>query len=174
MKKIVLITVATLSLLGCKQQRTLQDKFDQENGWVKIYSTTDINLAQSKADAYCGNHAFYLKAEHDSNIGIVNENPNDNFLFNYIPYQCNAHYAAIAGNSEAKAIDEKEKSDALKSLEKAKRHQYEIHKAFAKKHGGDSYSVVNPDGSIEAYSFDGNGNECVGFSNKNGSDVHCK
>ncbi|EPD6703906.1 hypothetical protein ACSDK8_004258 [Cronobacter dublinensis] len=174
MTKIALITVATLSLLGCEQQRTLQDNFDQENGWVKIYSTTDINLAQSKADAYCGNHAFYLKAEHNSNISVFNKNPHDNLLFNYIPYQCNAHYAAMAGSSEAKAIDEKENSDALKSLEKAKRHQYEVHKAIAKKHGGDSYSVINSDGSIEAYSFDGNGGECVAFSNKNGSGVHCK
>ena len=173
MKKVVVVIFAVAVLSSCANQPVLEDNYDQENGYVKIYSSSDISSAQVKADSYCGKHAYYLQAVHDSNIKIVSKYPRMGQLESYIPFQCDPLMAAAAGNPEAGVVAKKIRDEAYESLDKAKQHQYEVHKAYAKKHGGDSYSVVNPDGSIESHSFGSEGQECHGSSSQYGANVYC-
>ncbi|HAU8265788.1 TPA: hypothetical protein I8287_003475 [Kluyvera intermedia] len=154
---IVLLTLAMIS--SCADKPKPLDSVDKEYGWVKIYSTSDFKIAQAKADVLCGHRAYYLKDLHENNLETIKRFP-DGYHSYYYPFQCNLNDAANAGNPEAKAIYDKELSDAYKRLDEAKRHQYEVHKASAKKNGYDSYSIVNPDGSIEAHSINSKGHAC--------------
>lgn len=173
MEKVIVVIFAVAALSGCGNQPALEDVYDQENGFVKIYSSSDISSAQVKADSYCGKHAYYLKVAHDANVSIASKYPSLGRLENYIPFQCDPLIAAAAGNPEAEVVAGKIRDEAYKSLDKAKQHQYEVHKAYAKKHGGDSYSVVNPDGSIESHSFGSEGQQCHGSSSQYGANVYC-
>lgn len=158
-------------LCGCVSRPVPNDLIDNEYGWVKIYSTTNMLEAQNKADILCGKRAYYLKQYHESNIQIAK-----NAYYHtpvYIPFQCEIRAAAIAGNLEAQKQVEIENEKILAQLAEAKRYQYEAHKAYAKKYGVDSYSLVNPDGSIEAYSFDVNGNVCSSVTDQYGSHTYC-
>lgn len=172
MKKILLALVL-INFTGCVSHPVFQDRMDKEYGWVKIYSTKDINIAQRKADFLCGHHAFYLKNEHEANVDIIKKDLYINNFANYIPFQCEVVAASRAGNAEAIQIVNKETQESYKKLDEAKRKQYEAHKAYAKKYGSDSYSVINPDGSIEAHSFDRNGNACHSSVSKNTSGSYC-
>ncbi|WP_025122147.1 MULTISPECIES: hypothetical protein [unclassified Serratia (in: enterobacteria)] len=170
MNKTIIFFVSVL-LLGCVERPTLKDDFNKESGDVKIYSTTDIKLAQSKADMLCGHHSFYLKLYHESNIEL--DKRSNHGIYRYIPFQCDVYAAARAGNQEAEQQTEESLANARKQLSEAKQHQYEAHKAYAKKYGGDSYSVVNPDGSIEAHSFDSKGRACHSDADQYGSQIYC-
>ncbi|HAT3951842.1 TPA: hypothetical protein I9Y43_000369 [Kluyvera ascorbata] len=156
----VLILAFVTFLFGCTERARPADEIDHESGLVKIFSTKNFKTAQDRGDFLCGKKSYYVKALHESNLVFLRNNPSDVYLFDYIPFQCDLKTAANAGNSEAKALNDKNLTDAYRKLEESKRNQYEVHKAYAKKHGIDSYSIVNPDGSIEAHTIDSSGNAC--------------
>jgi len=153
MRKTVSIILFAVVISGCVNRPVLEDQIDREYGWVKIYSTNDMQNAQTKANQMCGQRAFYLKQVYESDLKA--RNSHSALIPSNIPFQCDVYAAAKAGNLEAQ------------------QHQYEVHSEYAKKHGGDSFSTVNPDGSIEAHSFDGTGNACHGSLSKYGSETYC-
>ncbi|MDU5196888.1 hypothetical protein [Enterobacter sichuanensis] len=159
MRNILILAFVTF-LFGCTDRARPADEIDHESGLVKIFSTKNLNAAQDRADILCSKKSYYVKALHESNLMLLRNNPSDVYLFDYIPFQCDLKAAANGGNSEAKALYDKNLTDAYRKLEESKRNQYEAHKAYAKKHGIDSYSIVNPDGSIEAHTIDSNGDAC--------------
>ncbi|WAT01523.1 hypothetical protein [Rouxiella chamberiensis] len=148
------------------------DSVDSDLRLAKIYSTNDFNLAQLKADRLCGNKSYYLKIVYDSEKDINSKYP-DLVPYVGLPFSCDVKGAATAGNLEAKKIVEAEREKLYKDLDAAYRHQYEVHKAYAKKYGGDTYSVELPDGSIEAHSFDSDGSACHSSANQFGGETYC-
>ncbi len=171
MKKRYLYIFIIMLSAGCSNSSSMNDYIDHEDGWVKIYSTTDMRAAQDKAEALCGKKAYYLEKQHVIQVGLEKKS-----LYPipvYIPFQCEMYAAARAGNTEAREQVKIENEKGLERLKEAKKRQYEAHKAYAKKYGSDSYSLVNPDGSIEAYSFDTDGNVCGGTADQNGSHTYC-
>lgn len=173
MMKKLLIALMALGLSGCATHSKQDDQIDIEYGWVKIYSTKNITEAQGKADSLCSSHAYFLNSEYESNLKNINKSDVNRLIFNYIPFQCDVFYAAKAGNLEAKKIANAKLSEAHNILDEKKKVQYEIHKEYAQKHGGDSFSIVNPDGSVEAHAFDGTGNECHASASQFGSETSC-
>lgn len=171
MKKTVSIILFAVVISGCVNRPALEDQIDREYGWVKIYSTNDMQNAQTKANQLCGQHAFYLKQVYESDLKA--RDSHSALIPLSIPFQCDVYAAAKAGNPEAQQQAEKLTAEAYNRLDSAKQHQYEVHSEYAKKHGGDSFSTVNPDGSIEAHSFDGTGKACHGSLSKYGSETYC-
>ncbi|MEE7524462.1 hypothetical protein [Enterobacter roggenkampii] len=171
--KYISIIILTSFISACVYHPLTEDKYDKESGDVKIYSTSDMSVAKMKADLLCGKHSYYNKNLHESNISFFRKDPSSYFDMNYIPFQCDVYAAARAGNEEAKNIVNKEIEEAHRRLDAAKNYQYEVHKAYAKKHGGDSYSVINPDGSIEAHSIGKDGNACHSTVSRYGSETYC-
>lgn len=170
MNKLFMLFIVVF-LSGCVERPPMSDNYNKENGNVKIYTASDIKVAQVKADAICGHRAFYLKLWHESNIKM---DKNSTYkMYNYIPFQCDVYAAARAGNQEAEQQAEEMLANAHKRLNESKQHQYEVHKAYAEKYGGDSYSVVNPDGSIEAHSFDNKGRACHSNADQYSSQTYC-
>lgn len=172
MRNFLILAIIALSF-GCTERPRPSDDIDHENGMVKIFSTKDLKLAQQRADILCGKKSYYLSALHESNIFLLRKNPSDVYFFDYMPFQCDVISAANAGNAEAKHLHEKELTDAYRRLEEAKRNQYEVHKNYARKNGFDSYSIVNPDGTIEAHTIDSQGNACHSSVSALGGETVC-
>lgn len=172
MNKIVSIIFFSTIITGCVSSAVRDDDIDRENGWVKIYSTSDMVEAQNKANHLCGHSAFYLKHLHEADIKA--RTSYSALIPSSIPFQCDVYAAAKAGNLEAQKQAEKLTAEAYNRLDSAKQHQYEVHKEYARKHGGDSFSTVNPDGSIEAHSFDGAGSVCHASVTQYGSEAYCE
>lgn len=168
------IILTGLVLTGCAVNNKPNDQLDIEYGSVKIYSTQNLSEAQAKATSLCGSHAYLMSSEYESNLKNINESKVNGLIFNYIPFQCDVFVAAKSGNLEAKKIAESKLDEMHKILYEKKKMQYDIHKKYAENNGGDSYSVVNPDGSVEAHSFDDAGSACHASSSKFGSEVSCE
>lgn len=172
MRNFLILAIITF-LFGCTERPRPSDDIDHENGMVKIFSTKDLKLAQQRADILCGKKSYYLNALHESNMFLLRKNPSDVYSFDYTPFQCDLMEAANAGNAEAKYLHEKDLTDAYRRLEDAKRNQYEVHKDYARKNGFDSYSIVNPDGTIEAHTIDAHGNACHSSVSLLGGETVC-
>lgn len=165
--------IIIISLIGCSSQKNSTDQKDIDNGKVRIYSTHNFVVAQQRADVMCGAHAYYLDLEHESNKKLVKLNSVNKVIYDYIPFNCDLFDAAKSGSIEAKPIAKEQLKLMYNDLDKAKETQYGVHKSYAEKHGGDSYSIVNPDGSIEAHSIDSSGVACHSTVSIAGGQTYC-
>lgn len=152
MKRVIIGTMA-IALIGCVPKPP-QDK-KSAGGYVDIYSTSSVAIAQDRADKLCGSHAYYVSNDNDLTKVMGKYAPS----FPKIRFNCDLEMAAYLGSKEAKEIKMKRIEEAYKEMYKAQYELKEVRRKNADPKKLESYTERDPDGTIRSYSFL-NGKSC--------------
>lgn len=160
MKRVIIGTMA-IALIGCVPKPPQDEK--SAGGYVNIYSTSSVAIAQDRADKLCGGKAYLTDNENSPNR-YYSYKP----TFPKIEFNCDIEMAAYLGNEEAKKIKMKRIEEAYKEMYKAQYELKEVRRKNADPKKLESYTERDPDGTIRSYSFF-NGKSCEAITYPDGT-----
>lgn len=166
MKKIVIVSVTSILLVGCAPPPKMAQKDQKIGNRVTIFAADNLLQAQARADQLCGSHAFFiidLRSNATSTYGDLYG----------IRYNCDLAEAAIDGSNEAKKIQHDKEVEAYKKYVRTTEDIKEQRRKRANPNKYESYTETDSYGNVRTYSFF-NGQSCEASITAEGSaQTHC-